>query len=319
MKRIISLFAALMLMLVSLAGFAEENAVRIMTLKGPTGIGMVEMMESNDGSYDFTLAGAADEIVAAIASKSTDIAAIPTNLASTLYNKTKGEVQLVALNTLGVLYLMENGTEINSIADLAGKSIGASGQGSLPEYVLDYILKANGLEDVSVTYYAEHSELAALLAAGTVNLAILPQPFVTSVQMQESNVRIALDITDEFDKAAKIMGDDDAVLSMGCVIVRKEYAEQNPEAVEKFLQDYAKSVEFVNASVDDASLLVEKFGIMPKASAAKKAIPDCHIVFITGNDMKTQIEPLYQILMNANPASIGGAMPPADFYYGAEN
>ncbi|MDD2648885.1 MAG: ABC transporter substrate-binding protein [Eubacteriales bacterium] len=317
MKKIISLLVMTMLLITSFGAFADGEAVRIMALKGPTGIGMVGMMENNAEDYQFTLAGAADEIVAAIANGSTDIAAIPTNLAATLFNKTKGNVQLLALNTLGVLYLMEKGDGIQSISDLAGKSIGASGQGALPEYVLDYILKANGLEDVEVTYYAEHSELAALLASGKVELAILPQPFVTSVQMQ-SDARIALDITEEFGNAAKLMGEENAVLSMGCVIVRKEYAAQNPEAVEKFLADYSASVEFVNADVEAASQLVEKFEIMPKAAVAKKAIPDCHIVFIAGNEMKTQIEPLYQILMDANPASIGGKMPTDEFYYGAE-
>jgi len=308
-----ALLAALILMLCS-AVLAEPT--RVYTLAGPTGIGMVGIMENNDGAYEFTLTSAANDIVAAIASGSADIAACPTNLAATLYQKTSGNVQLLALNTLGVLHVVTSDDRIQSVADLAGRTVYATGQGAVPEYALNYILEQSGLTDsVTVEYVAEHSELATLLAAGRAEIGILPEPHVTSALMQNDSLRAALDVTTLFEDAARDAGNEDMVLSMGCVIVRRAFAQENPEAVARFLSDYAASVEMVNADVPAAAQLVEKFGILPKAAVAERAIPNCHIVFVDGEAMRAQIEPLYRLLFDANPASIGGSMPDDAFYY----
>lgn len=313
MKKIVAMLLALVLALGMTA--CAEDAVNVYALKGPTGIGLVKVMNDNDGTYDFSLVGAPDEVVAAIVSGEADIAAVPTNLAATLYNKTKGGVQLIALNTLGVLHVLTTDESIDSLDDLRGKTIWATGQGSTPEYVLDYILTAAGLKDeVTVEYKAEHAELATLAAAGQVDIVMLPEPHVTSVLNQNPAYRMALDVTELFEQLAAQQGDN-AVLSMGCVIVRKEYAEQNPDKVAAFMDAYAASVAFVNENVDEASQMVEAQGIIPKAAVAKKAIPNCHIVFVTGEEMKTQIAPFFQILFNANPKSVGGTLPADDFYF----
>lgn len=316
MKRIgFAVLAALLLMALSACAFAEDPT-RVYALKGPTGIGMVGIMQENEGDYAFTLCGAADEIVAAVASGSADIAACPTNLAATLYNKTNGGVQLLALNTLGVLHVVTSDPAIQSVQDLAGRTVYATGQASVPEYVIRYILEQNGLADrVTVEYVAEHSELATLLATGQVETGILPEPHVTSAQMQNDQLRAALDVTELFEDAARAAGKEDMVLSMGCVIVRREYAQSHPDQVSAFMDAYAASVEFVNTDVSAAAQQVEAFGIMPKAAAAERAIPNCHIVFIEGDAMRAQIAPLYALLYEANPASIGGALPGDDFYY----
>lgn len=319
MKRFLSALMALCLVLSLSACAVAEDAVRVYALMGPTGIGMVQMMDQNDGTYAFTLSGAPDEVVAAVASGNADIAAVPTNLAATLYQKTSGNVQLLALNTLGVLSILTTDDSIQTVEDLAGKTIYATGQGSTPEYVLNYILDAFGLTDsVTVEYKAEHAELATLAAAGEVDIAMLPEPNVTSVLMQNDQFRIALDVTELFNQAAELKGQAGAVMSMGGVIVRKDFAQANPEKVAAFMEAYAASVEFVNSDVEAASKMVEEQGIMPKAAVAAKAIPNCHIVFITGEEMKAQIEPFFQVLFDANPASVGGALPDADFYYMAE-
>lgn len=316
MKRIgFAVLAALLLMALSACAFAEDPT-RVYALKGPTGIGMVGIMQENEGDYAFTLCGAADEIVAAVASGSADIAACPTNLAATLYNKTNGGVQLLALNTLGVLHVVTSDPAIQSVQDLAGRTVYATGQASVPEYVIRYILEQNGLADrVTVEYVAEHSELATLLATGQVETGILPEPHVTSAQMQNDQLRAALDVTELFEDAARAASKEDMVLSMGCVIVRREYAQSHPDQVSAFMDAYAASVEFVNTDVSAAAQQVEAFGIMPKAAAAERAIPNCHIVFIEGDAMRAQIAPLYALLYEANPASIGGALPGDDFYY----
>lgn len=315
MKRIWMAAVAALLVLLTAACASAEPA-RVFALKGPTGIGMVGVMQDHPDEYAFTLCGAADEIVAAIASGSADIAACPTNLAATLYQKTSGGVRLLALNTLGVLHVVTSDADIDSIDDLAGRTVYATGQASVPEYVIDYILEQNGLADsVTIEYVAEHSELATMLAAGQAEIGILPEPHVTSALMQNDQLRAALDVTALFEDAARQAGNEDMVLSMGCVIVRAAYAEEHPEQVAAFLDAYAASVEFVNGDPEAASQQVEAFGVMPKAAVALRAIPNCHIVFVEGEAMRTQIEPLYALLFEANPASIGGAMPDDAFYY----
>lgn len=315
MKKFVAVLMTLCLVL-SLASFAvAEEAINVYALKGPTGIGLVKVMNDNDGTYNITLAGAPDEVTAAVINGDANIAAVPTNLAATLYNKTQGKVQLVALNTLGVLHIVTSDPAIQSLSDLEGKTLWATGQGSTPEYVLNYILEANGLADkVEVQYLAEHAELATQAASGMVDVALLPEPHVTSVLNQNKDFRIALDVTELFNQAAAGKGEN-AVLSMGCVIVNKEWAESNADKLAAFMDAYAASVEFVNTNVDEASQMVEAQGIIPKAAVAKKAIPNCHIVFVTGEEMKTQIAPFFQVLYNANPKSVGGALPVDDFYY----
>ncbi len=316
MKKMMLCVLALALCL-SLAAFGVcDEKTNVFALKGPTGIGLVGVMENHPDEYSFTLAGAADEIVAAIASGSADIAACPTNLAATLYKKTSGNVQLMALNTLGVLHVVSSDPTIDSFDDLAGKKLYATGQATVPEYALRYILEQNGLTDkVEVEFVSEHSELATLMAAGKVDTGMLPEPHVTSVLMQNEAMQTVIDVTKAFESAAAKAGNADMVLSMGCVIVRREFAEKNPEKVSAFLDAYSESVAMVNADPAAAGELVQKHGVMPKAAVAARAIPNCHIVFVEGEAVRTQIEPLYNVLLSANPASIGGALPGDDFYY----
>lgn len=315
MKKFLAMLMILCLALGMTSCAQANEVVNVYALKGPTGIGLVKVMNDNDGAYQFTLAGAPDEVVAAVVSGNANIAAVPTNLAATLYNKTKGGVQLVALNTLGVLHIVTSDPELDSIDDLKGRTLWATGQGSTPEYVINYILEAAGLADeVAVEYKAEHAELATLAAAGQVDVALLPEPHVTSVLNQNPDFRLALDVTELFNHYAAEKGEN-AVLSMGSVIVNKAWAEANPDKLAAFMDAYAASVEFVNTDVEVASQMVEAQGIIPKAAVARKAIPNCHIVFISGEEMKAQIAPFFQVLFNANPKSVGGALPADDFYY----
>lgn len=296
----------------------EKTTIKIAALKGPTGLGMLKLMSDNEAktaanNYQFTIASAADEIVSKISSGEVDAAAVPTNLAAALYNKTNGKVQLAALNTLGVLYVVVNGENVSSIKDLKGKTIVSSGQGAIPEYAFNYILKANGLEigkDVKVEYKVEHSEVASLLISGKAKIAVLPEPFVTQVTTKNKAVKVALNITKEWDKAVNSK----SVLTMGCLIVRKDFAEKNKEAFNKFLDEYKASATYTNSNVDAASVLSQKYDIMP-AAVAKKAIPNCNIVYIDGTEMKSKTADFLNVLFKANPKSVGGKIPSEDFYY----
>ncbi len=294
---------------------AEKITIQIAALKGPTALGMLNLMENDANGisvndYEFTLAGAADEIVGKISSGELDIAAVPTNVGATLYNKTEGGVQLAALNTLGVLYILENGDSIHSVEDLAGKTIVATGQGSTPEYALNMILEKNGLTDVTVEYKSEHSEVPPMLLNGEASVAMLPQPFVTSVLSQNENIRVALDVTEEWNKAVN----GESELTMGCVIVRKDFAEEQKEALDAFLDEYKASVDAVVADPAAAAVLSEKYDII-KAAVAEKAIPECNIVFIEGDEMERIAGGCLQVLFDANPKSVGGSLPDEAFYY----
>lgn len=302
---------------------APKLKIRFATLKGPTGIGAVELMKANqDGTsyhqYDFQVLNAPDAAVAAMTSGQADVAAVPINLASSLYKATNGNIQVLAVNTLGVLYIMENGDSIQSFADLKGKTIGATGKGATPQYVLEYLLKANGIDpekDVTIEYKSEHAELATLLASGKIDIAMLPEPNVTSVKMQNKDLRVALNLTEEWETVAKKEGKTDSSLVQGVIIAKKDFVEANKDAVAAFLNEYKKSIDYVNGNVDDAAQLVETFEIIPKAAIAKNAIPNCNITFIEGERMKSLVQDNLTVLFNANPKAVGGALPNEDFYF----
>lgn len=321
MKKLLSLLLVAVLSLGVLAGCAQQaetpDTIRVFTLKGPTGMGMAKMISDANAAegtpYQFTIAASPDEVTAEIVNGSYDIAAVPTNLASVLYKKTGGELMVAGVNTLGVLYVLENGNTIQSIDDLNGKTVYATGQASTPEYVLNYILNANGIE-CEVIYLTEHAELATQMTAGSVAIGMLPVPNATTVLAGNPDVRIALNLTEEWEKAAAKNGDSGA-LYQGCVVVRREFAETYPEAVKAFLEEYKNSVDFVNNTPEDASNVIAEVGIIPKAGVALKAIPDANIVLITGEEMQTGLSGFYEVLFNFNPASVGGQLPDEKFYY----
>lgn len=298
--------------------------VKLATLAGPTGMGMAFMLdeESTLNTYDYTIASAPDEITSKLLTGAYDIAALPTNVAATLYNGSQGKVKLLALNTLGVLYVLEKGNTIHSVADLKGKKIYVSGQGATPEYLLDYLLMQNGIDpdkDVDIDFtYATHPDLVAFAATGAADVVLLPEPTVTALLAQNPDMRVALDLNEVWKDTVAGTEQEGNVVSMGCVVVRSEFAEKNPEAVANFLKDYEASVEKVNDDAQAAAEKIESLGIVAKAAVALKALPRCSIVFISGRDMVDQIGAFYQVLFDANPKSVGGKLPDSNFYYVAD-
>jgi len=295
----------------------DAETVRVYALKGPTGMGMAKLMKDNDSDtsvnhYDFTIASAPDEVTAEIIKGNYDIAAVPANLAAVLYNKTEGNIRVAAINTLGVLYILENGDTVQSLSDLNGKTVYATGQGSTPEYVLNYILAENGIE-CEVEYFAEHAELATQMISGGVSIGMLPVPNATTV-LAGSEARTAIDMTAEWNRIAESKGTGSA-LCQGCIVINPDFIENHPKAVEAFLTEYAASVEFVNGNVEDASAMIAEYGIIPKAEVAKKAIPDANIVCITGEEMSSALEGFFGVLFESNPAAVGGKLPASDIYY----
>lgn len=300
---------------------AARTAFRVASLKGPTTMGLVSLMDSADKGtarhdYAVTMYGTPDEIAPQLIKGEIDVALVPANLASVLYNKTEGAIQVAAINTLGVLYVLENGETIKTAADLKGKTIYTTGKGTTPEYVLNYVLTKNGLTpgtDVTIEYKSEATEVLAAMQAGAGAIAMLPQPYATTVQMQMDTVRVALNMTEEWNKVSD--GND---LVTGVVVARKAFVEENKEAFEEFLTDYASSVQFVTENVDAAAELIAQYEIVPKAPIAKKALPLCNITFVRGAAMKANLASYLQVLFDQNPQSVGGKLPDDAFYYGAE-
>ena len=289
--------------------------VRVAALSGSTGLGMAKLMNDAEAKttvnrYTFDVFDAPETLLPEITAKKYDIAALPTNVAAKLYNKTNGELQILAVNTLGVLYMLEIGTaNVKTVADLSGKTVYTTGQGSTPEYALKYILEKNGVTDCNIVFettadlVVTHAEEGALL--------MLPEPKVTAVKGQVENVTVALDMTAEWNKVC------DTPMAQGCVVVTKDFAQNNPQAVAQFLKEYEASINYVKGNPAEASVMVAKFGIIPKAPLAQKAIPNSNLAFLAGKEMKDTLVPFYQVLFNADASSLGGKLPADDFYYGA--
>ncbi len=325
MKKILAIFLALVMTLaLASCGGGEQKAddvtVRVTVMKGPTGMGMAKLMEDDEtgvsaNDYAFTIAASPDEARNALIAKTADIAALPVNLAAVLFNKDV-DISFVAVNTQGVLYVLENGNEIASIEDLRGKTIYSTGQGATPQYVLEYLLKKNGIDpetDVTIEYFAEHAELATKLATNDVAIGVLPEPNVTTAlnsaaQSGNTALRIALDVTAEWEK----LGEGDLV--QGCIVVTNAFKNEHPEQYAKFLAEYEASTEYVVTELDASSELIAKFGIIPKAPLAKKALPNCNICFIDGEEGVSYMKNMLNVLCEANPASVGGKLPTDEFY-----
>lgn len=300
---------------------APMTTFRIAGLKGPTTMGMVKLMSDAEAGethqdYQVTMYGAADEVVPLLVKGDIDLAAIPANLAANLYNQTEGKVQVAAINTLGVLYVVTTGDDVKSVEDLKGKTVYSTGKGTTPEYVLNYILKKNGIDpekDLTVEYKSEATEVAAALqAADEGAIAVLPQPYVTAAQSQIEGLNVALNLTEEWNKVST-----DSDLVTGVLVASTEFIEQNEAAFEEFLKDYQASIEWVNSNTADAAELVANYGIVAKAPLAQKALPACNITYVDGAEMKTKLSGYLQVLFDQNPKAVGGAMPGDDFYYGA--
>lgn len=321
-KRVISILLT-GIMLLSMAACkkeAEPADINIAVMTGPTAIGLVKVMSDNEAGeaknkYHFSVYGTADEISTGLMKGELDVACVPCNLASVLYNKTKGEIITAAINTLGVLYLVEAGETVKSIEDLRGRTIYSTGQGTTPEFTLRYLLSASGINpdsEVTIEYKSEASEVAAMLSNAENAVAMLPQPYVTAAMNQNQKLRIALSVTEEWEKLSK-----DSTVVTGVLVARKSFVEENEEAFGRFLEEYKVSAAYTNEHVEEAADFIEHFGIF-KSAIAKKAIPYCNVTFISGKEMKTLMSSYLQVLFDQKPGAVGGAMPADDFYYQAE-
>ena len=297
---------------------APEGAeLRIYSMKGPTSMGLVKLMQDNAAGTTFNTYGpnmvtAADEVTAAIVSGEADIAMLPANAASALYNKAGG-FQVVAINTLGVLYVVENGETIQDWADLAGKTVYLTGKGTPPEYGLTYLLNAYGVENVTLEFKSEAAEVVTALANDTAAIGVLPQPFVTAALMQNEGLRIALSLSEGWDAL-----DVDSSMVTGVTLVRKEVLETYGAQIEKFMEEHAASIDYVNANNQEAAHWIADLGIVAKAPIAQKALPGCNLVCITGAEMQTKLSGYLQTLFDANPKAVGGKLPAGDFYWTAQ-
>lgn len=335
MKKIIAMLLALCVLLACLAGCVSDEpeikdtptpapeeesvTIRVGGLTGPTGMGMVKLMSDSDAqltenSYEFSLQSEASAFVPALAKGEIDIAAIPANLASVIYNNTDGGIKLLAINTLGVLYIVERGDTVSSLADLAGKTLYATGEGAAPEYALRYLLDKSGISGdamPNIQWCSDTTEALSYVSADENAIAMLPQPFVTAAQSKVEGLRVALDLNAAWED---VNGES---MVTGVLVVRTEFAEKYPQQLAKFMEEYESSVSFVLDNNEDAAELIAQYGIVAAAPIALKALPACNICFLAGADMKPAMEKYLSALESFNPAAVGGALPADDFYYGA--
>ena len=308
---------SLILLLALIPFYLFSAEINVTALRGPTAMGMVKLMKDsesgsvNGNDYDFTIEGAIDAVTPAIVRGSTDIAAVPANVSSVLYNNTDGGIEVLAINTLGVLYIAEKGDSVHSVEDLRGKTIYSSGNGATPEYALRFVLESAGLEigrDVFIEWRSEHAECVAALEANDGAVAMLPQPFLTSALLSDSSIRVALDLNDLWMEA---MGTE---LITGVVIARTSFIEENEDDVRAFLSSYGDSVDFVNGNISEGAALVGEYGIIGE-KVANLAIPGCNITLITGEEMKAALSNYLGVLYSMNSKSVGGALPNEDYYF----
>lgn len=308
----------------------EDVCVRVASLKGPTTIGLVEMMDQTSGvpegdeattpeetsgiRYSYQVLSSPDDLLPKVIQGDVDIACVPSNAAAVLYNKTGGGVLVIDVNTLGVLSVVTGDAGVRSFSDLAGRTVYLSGQGSSPEYTLDYLLDAAGIADqVTVEFRSEHTEVASLLATDPDAVGILPEPFTTATLAKNDALQAPVALADVWAEYAA----DGSQYVLGTTVVRKDFADQHPDAVRDFLERHGQSVDEVNADPASAAPLVVKAGVVASEEVAAKAIPGCHVVCETGAEMRGALEGYLGVLFDANASSVGGSLPGDDFYYGA--
>lgn len=296
----------------------NTDAINVSFLKGPTGMGGAYMWTKSDNgetrnNYNISLDTDATTVGPKLMTGEYDIAAVPTNLAASLYQKSQGKVKVIAVNTLGVLYIVTKDGAVKSVEDLKGRTILASGQGTIAEYALNYVLESNDLvigEDVTIEFATEHAESVTKALAGGYDAILLPEPFVSQISTKDASFSVAINITEEWEKTGE------CTLTMGCVAVNTAFYENNKESVVKFIEDYSESVKYVNENIEDAAALIESHDIMA-AAVAKKAVPNANIVCITGAEMKDALSSCYEVLFEQNAKIIGGQLPGDDFYIDA--
>lgn len=323
-KTVCSGILAIALLGAAVSASASEETVRVGSLKGPTSMGIAALMKgagteaSEDADeaenlYEFTMVTAADELLGDIVNGELDIALVPANVAGILYNKTEGGVRAIDINTLGVLSVVENGGTVSSVEDLKGRTLFLTGKGTTPDYLIRYLLSEHGLtaDDVKLEYKSEPTEVVSALDGDAAALGLLPQPFVTVAMMQTEGLRVALDLTKEWDAVQE----DGSRLVTGVTVARTEFLEKHPEAVEQFLEDHEDSVEYLYSNQKEVAEWIAELGIVAKAAVAEKALPNCNITYIEGTEMKEALGGYLAVLEEMDPASVGGALPGEDFYY----
>lgn len=318
MKKMLVSIMSITMVVMLLAGCGKNAApatVRVGGLKGATSIGLLSLKDKaaqgeNNQGYEFTMAAAADEIITMVVKGELDIALIPANVSSVLYNKTQGGISVIDINTLGVLYMVSGDDSIASMQDLGGRTVILTGKGTTPDYVLQYLLNENGITDVNLEYKSEATEVVAVLAENPDAIGLLPQPFVTVACSQNDKLSVVLDMNKEWESL-----NNGSRLVTGVTIVRNEFLNEHEDAVKEFLINHADSAQATKDNLDMVAALSVEEGIIPKEPVAKKAIPDCNITCITGSEMKSALSGYLEVLYNLDPSSVGGSLPGDEFYY----
>lgn len=319
---LIILMTCIICMFLAACGSKKEEStqapLRIGSLKGPTSMGLVNLMYASEngeteGQYEFTMETQPDVIMTAMVQGDLDIALVPANVASIMYNKTQGAVSVIDINTLGVLYLVSGDSSITDMESLEGRTIYIPGKGTTPEYVLTSLLDSYSMTDkVTLEFKSEATEAAALLAQDPNAVGLLPQPFVTAATTKNADLNIVMDLNTEWDK---FWGSDGGMIVTGVTVVRNDVLNERHGDVVNFMNEQQQSVNLANSDMEATAKLIVEKGIVENEAVALKAIPGCNITYIAGKQMMDAYGLYLDILYSYDPSSVGGAVPAEGFYF----
>lgn len=298
------------------AALAEPLQLTVAGLKGPSSIGMLRMIESEpvfgeDVETEYQIVDEPQLMIARIMSGEADIAAVPINLAAVLYNK-GAPYRLGAVTGDGLLHIVSSREDIGSVEDLKGKRIYCIAQGSTPEFVLRYVLEKSGIDpdtEVELDFSFDHVAIAPQLIAGKVDLAVLPEPFVSIVASKNPAVQPVIDLQQVW---AELSGTGDTY-PITATLVRNSLYREHPEALKAFFAAYRESIDWANANPAEAGGLAGKYMEMP-APIIAKAMPRLNLRYQSPREARSRVEELYQVFHGFAPASVGGTIPGDEFY-----
>lgn len=293
--------------------YVREVKTKVAVPDGAMGLGLAKLAADRSYAYEVEKLSDPQEIVSLLTKGEADIAALPADLAAKLYKDTNGGIKILAVNTLGFICCLEKGSAVKSFDDLKGKTVYAAGQGTISENIINYVFTQKGLvpgEDITIEYKASDDELAALAAEGKADFCILPDPAATNVLAGNEEYRKIIDFNKSWNE------DNETQLVQSVIVARADYISGNPDVISEFMVFSEVSANYLSANPEKSAQFLVDNGYFESTDVAYLAVPACNIVFIEGEEMKTAVKGMYEVLYAADPASIGGSVPDDGIFYG---
>ncbi|MDX9846980.1 MAG: MqnA/MqnD/SBP family protein [Tenuifilaceae bacterium] len=296
-------------------GSKSKDYVTIATLKGPSAMGMIKLIDSLNHTSDkrirVEILNEPIQVRKMVIDGTADFAILPTTMAAILYNRGI-DYQLAAIPVWGTLYLFGTDTTITAWNMLRGKTINLMGKGMTPDVLFKHLLIENGINpdvDVRLDYrFPTHIDLANAVAAGQAKLGVISEPLVSLVMERNSKIKAIFDLNAEWQKVM------DMPIAQTAFLVKGELANANKELVDRILKSYDYSTQWVNQNPDSAAHLIVKYDILPSVEVARKSIPRSNLYFSRVRSIRMEIESYLNVFYQMNPDIVGGRLPDENFY-----